>query len=164
MNLLCGAVLILSVILVESAMGNFYSYTDSKGEIHFVDDIDKVPKKYRNQLKNADPQGSVNVMDTSRPARFRSAQDDPPKKPKASTSSVKVEVFMTSWCGYCRKMINFLNEKGIPYTAYDIEKDNAAAATYRSLGGRGVPLVRVGSHLVRGYDPAAVMSYYNSGN
>jgi len=53
--------------------------------------------------------------------------------------------------------------EGIPYTAYDIEKDSAAAGTYRELGGRGVPVVRVGSHVIRGYSPEAVMSYYNGG-
>jgi mycoredoxin len=76
----------------------------------------------------------------------------------------KVEVFMTSWCGYCGKMIRFLDEKGIHYTAYDIEKDKSAEAIYRRLGGRGVPVVRVGSHVVHGYDPEGVLAYYNGGN
>ena len=77
--------------------------------------------------------------------------------------SAGVELYMTSWCGYCKKMVRFLNEKGIPYTAYDIEKDSAAARTYREMGGNGVPVVRVGSHVIHGYNPEAVMSYLNEG-
>ncbi|HEX9022925.1 MAG TPA: glutaredoxin domain-containing protein [Geobacteraceae bacterium] len=100
----------------------------------------------------------------AQPAPVRLAQEDSAGKPGIFTSGKKVEVFMTSWCGYCRKMISFLKEKGIPYTAYDIENDSAAMETYRSLGVRGVPVVRVGSHIVRGYDPDAVSNYYYDGN
>jgi glutaredoxin len=74
-----------------------------------------------------------------------------------------IEVFVTSWCGYCRKMLGFLREKGIPFTVHDIEKDSSAARAYRELGGNGVPVVKVGSHLVHGYNPEAVMEYYNEG-
>ena len=87
------------------------------------------------------------------------AAPEPPQQQTASSGGATVEVFMTSWCGYCKKMVRFLNEKGIPYTAYDIEKDTSAARTYRELGGNGVPVVRIGSHVVHGYSPDAVMSY-----
>ncbi len=163
MRLLFGVVLIVSLMFAATANGEFYRYTDSKGDVHYVDDVNKVPKKYRKQLKDAEPRGSANVMD-ARPARAGSAQEDSSKRPKKYALRPKVDVFMTSWCGYCKKMIGFLNEKGIPYTAYDIEKDNTAADAYRALGVRGVPVVRVGSHIVQGYDPDAVMSYYNGGN
>ena len=96
------------------------------------------------------------------PRRGRTAQESPQQQ-NTYSGSANVEVFITSWCGYCKKMVRFLNEKGIPYTAYDIEKDSAAARTYRELGGNGVPVVRVGSHVVHGYSPEAVMSYYNGG-
>lgn len=78
---------------------------------------------------------------------------------KKSQNCSKVEVFVTSWCGYCKMMERFLTQKGVPYTKYDIEENDDAARTYRKLGGRGVPLVRVGSNVVYGYDPDTVLSY-----
>ena len=165
MKLLCGCILVLSVFLSGVASGEFYRYTDSKGELHFVDDIAKVPKKYRKQVSDAEPQGNVGIVAATPsppPARERTAQK-PSKQQSVSATSGTVEVFMTSWCGYCKKMVRFLNEKGIPYTAYDIEKDSAAAQTYQELGGRGVPVVRIGSHVVHGYSPDAVLAYYNGG-
>ncbi len=153
---------LLLLIFAMPASAELYKYTDAKGELHFVDDISKVPKKYRKQLESAEPQGNANFMDAA-PAS-RSAQEstapEPPEQRRVVSPSTNVEVFMTSWCGYCRKMIKFLNEKGIPYTAYDIEKDSAAARAYGELGVRGVPVVRVGSHVVSGYNPEAVMSYF----
>ena len=64
-----------------------------------------------------------------------------------------------SMCGYCKKMERFLKEKGIQYTRYDIEKDDNAARICRELGGSGVPVIRIGSNVVHGYNPDAVMSY-----
>jgi len=82
---------------------------------------------------------------------------------KNTNARADIEVFVTSWCGYCRKMLGFLQEKGIPFTVHDIEKDSNASRAYRELGGNGVPVVRVGSHVVHGYNPEAVMEYYNEG-
>lgn len=153
------------LVFCGSAAADIYRYADSKGELHFVDEIGKVPKKYRNQVVDAGELGNISVMDAvplsaspaRRPPGSSSEQESRP------VGSDKVEVFMTSWCGYCKKMVRFLNEKGIPYTAYDIEKDPAAARIHKELGGRGVPLVRIGSRVIHGYNPEGVMSIYNSG-
>jgi glutaredoxin len=156
---------LLLLVAVGICRAEIFKYTDSRGELHFVDDIAKVPKKYRTQMENADPQGNVSVMDAT-PAthsvRGRTVEE-PERRQETFSGGATIEVFMTSWCGYCKKMIRFLNEKGIPYIAYDIEKDAAAARAYHDLGGRGVPVVRVGSHVVYGYSPDAVMAYYNGG-
>jgi glutaredoxin len=160
-----AVIAVILLVAVGVCRAEIYRYTDSTGELHFVDDISKVPKKYRKQVNDAESQGNVSVMDAapaSRPPQGRTALE-PTQQQNTSAGSATVEVFMTSWCGYCKKMVRFLNEKGIPYTAYDIEKDSAAARTYHELGGRGVPVVRVGSHVIYGYSPDAVMAYLNGG-
>lgn len=82
-------------------------------------------------------------------------------KAKNARNCPVVELYVTSWCGYCKMMEQVLTKKGIVFTAYDIEKDDRAAKVYRELHGRGVPLVRVGSKVVYGYDPDTVISYVN---
>jgi len=160
-----AVVAVILLVAVGVCQAEVYKYTDSRGELHFVDDISKVPKKYRKQVASVDPQGNVSVLDATPKALAAQGRTAPapPQQQTASSGGVTVEVFMTSWGGYCKKMVRFLNEKGIPYTAYDIEKDSAAASTYRELGGKGVPVGRVGSHVIHGYSPEAVMSYYNGG-
>lgn len=81
------------------------------------------------------------------------------QKTRSARNCPVVELYVTSWCGYCKMMEQVLDKKGIAYTAYDIEKDDHAAQIYRELHGRGVPLVRVGSKVVYGYDPDTVISY-----
>lgn len=165
MRKFAAAVVVILLVAVGVCRAEVYKYTDGKGELHFVDDISKVPKKYRKQVENGEPEGNVSVMDAapaSRAPRGHVAQESSHQQ-NTYCGGANVEIFITSWCGYCKKMVRFLNEKGIPYTAYDIEKDSAAARTYRELGGNGVPVVRIGSRVVHGYSPDAVMSYCNGG-
>lgn len=144
------------------ASAEIYRYVDRGGELHYVDDIEKVPQQYRNQLDNTEPLPDVNVVDPGPTGQIRQPEPEQPRK-SSVVPNAKVEVFVTSWCGYCKKMERFLTEKGIEYIRYDIEKDEAAAREYRQIGGRGVPVVRIGDSLIHGFNPEAVMSYLTGG-
>lgn len=74
----------------------------------------------------------------------------------APRSAPKVEIYMTSWCRYCKKAKSFFNARGISYTAYDIEKDRAAAARMARLNpGGGVPLTVIDGQVIRGFSESA---------
>ncbi len=73
------------------------------------------------------------------------------------TTPKNVEIFVTSWCGYCKKLEKFLMDRNIPYTKYDIESNARAAEAYQSMGGTGVPVTRIGSDIVYGYDPDRIL-------
>jgi glutaredoxin-like YruB-family protein len=72
-----------------------------------------------------------------------------------------IEMFVTDWCGYCKKAKKYMDSKGIRYVAYDIEKDSAAKSRFEGLGGRGVPLILIGSHRMSGFSPEALENYIN---
>ena len=146
------------LLFAETVQGEIYHYTDSKGALHFVDDISKVPGKYQNQLDQTGSSGDISIVDAG-PAPSRPMSEETLTRKSSSYGGNTVELFRTSWCGYCKKMERFLKEKGIPYVVYDIEQDSNAARTFRELGGRGVPVVRIGSKVIRGYNPDAVMSF-----
>ena len=74
----------------------------------------------------------------------------------AAAQIKKVDVYLTSWCPYCRKAEDFLKEKNISYDRHDIERDSEARTAYRKLGGRGVPLIRVGDRIIYGYDKGQI--------
>ena len=68
----------------------------------------------------------------------------------------KVKLYMTSWCPYCQRMIQYFEDNNIDYVAYDIEKDKKAGNEFRNYGGTGIPLVVVGKTVISGYDPEKV--------
>ncbi|MCR4337172.1 MAG: hypothetical protein NUV91_05135 [Candidatus Omnitrophica bacterium] len=80
----------------------------------------------------------------------------------ASKKSNQVDVYVTSWCPYCQKLIAFLHENKIAHRSYDIEKDSSANEAYRQYGGRGVPLTVVGDQVIRGYNPSAILAAVRS--
>lgn len=63
-----------------------------------------------------------------------------------------VILYSTSGCGYCRKMRNYLQDKGIEFKECDIDSDRRARARYRTLQGCGVPVTYVGYTRVIGND------------
>ncbi|WLI13657.1 MULTISPECIES: glutaredoxin family protein [Pseudomonas] len=73
-------------------------------------------------------------------------------------AKANVVLYTTEWCGYCKLTRRFLDQKGIAYKEFDIEKDTQARKAYEALGGRGIPLIDVNGTLIRGYDPDKVLA------
>lgn len=69
----------------------------------------------------------------------------------------QVVLYSTSWCGYCRKMREFLEQNHIDYVEFDIEVSEDANTEFKRLGGNGIPLVLVKGRVVNGYAPKAVL-------
>ncbi|MEM7479992.1 MAG: glutaredoxin family protein [Acidobacteriota bacterium] len=70
----------------------------------------------------------------------------------------KVTLYMTTWCGWCRKTTTLLNELGVPFRSVDIETDAEGNAEFRRLGNGqgGIPLVDIDGTLIRGYKEAEI--------
>jgi glutaredoxin len=132
-----------------------YRYVYEDGQTRTVKDLDAVPQKPVPKAEKVPPAGPA-------PAAKRRAPVIPPQQEvQKQAAGRKVEVYLTSWCGHCREVTRFLDEKKIPYTVYDIEKDKAAAKTFRGFGGIGVPVVRVGTHVIIGYNPEEILARLN---
>ena len=61
-----------------------------------------------------------------------------------------VLLYITAWCGDCRRAVNFLDEHEIAYRTIDIEDDPSAVQIVEALnrGSRSVPTVLVdGEHV-----------------
>jgi glutaredoxin len=78
--------------------------------------------------------------------------------PEQTRVAARVVLYSTEWCGYCKQTRRFLDSKGIPYQAFDIEKDAQARKAYEALGGGGIPFVDVNGTLIRDYNPEAIMA------
>lgn len=76
----------------------------------------------------------------------------------ADTAPGKAEIFVTSWCPYCRQLESLLKKNKVEYTRYDVEQDPQGARLFAELGGEGVPLFRVGKKVIHGYDPGGILA------
>ena len=64
-----------------------------------------------------------------------------------------VEIYVTSWCPYCRKAMAFMDFHGIPYNSYDVEEDLDAAARKKALAPNytGIPLAVINGKIIKGF-------------
>jgi len=74
-----------------------------------------------------------------------------------SFRGVRVIMYRTTWCGYCKKAEELLVNLGVSLVQYDIEKDRSRHAEMKSMGGVGVPFIIIGDKRIRGYDKNGIM-------
>jgi glutaredoxin len=78
---------------------------------------------------------------------------------KKQAISGPIELYVTDWCSVCRRAEKYMTEKNYSFVTYDIEKDPAAMQRFKGLGGRGVPLIMLGSQKVFGFSASTVDRY-----
>jgi glutaredoxin len=150
----------------------YYKFVDASGSLHFVETLAQVPAGKRPQATRIELRSRVDETETARrspkpaaepqraapapePERVLAAMhrlEEPPANLSA-LGEASVTVYTTAWCGWCRKTLAHLDQRGIPYVNRDIELEQGAARELRSkTGSTAIPVVEVDGELVRGYD------------
>ena len=130
------------------AWAQMYKWQDEKGVTHFSDSPPQ--GKGAMKMKVRETEGtSERAADLSQPTN-RQLQG------RRSNQDIKVIMYMTDWCGYCRKAREYLHSLGVNLVEYDIEKDAARREEMQKLGGRGVPLIDVEGILINGYSQQGI--------
>ena len=121
------------LVITQPSIAEIYKYTDKDGNVQFTDK--KPPQNARaetvklkiNTVKN--PSISNNPLGTNN----------------------KIVMYSATWCGVCKKAKKYFNEKGIPFTEYDIEKSVKGRRDFKRLSGKGVPLILIGNKRMSGF-------------
>jgi hypothetical protein len=70
--------LLASVLAMATfALAEVYEWTDSQGGVHFTDNADKIPAKYRNKAREKDMQPEIEIRDEPAQAVTPAAQSTP---------------------------------------------------------------------------------------
>ena len=103
-----------------------------------------------------DDNGNIRVTDYPPPSSSSAGRSEPAPKTQP-VARQQVELYVTSWCPYCRKAEDFFRSRGIPYKSYDIEKDQQAAARKYQLDPKrsGVPFAVINGYAIHGFSPEA---------
>ncbi len=138
----------MSCLFSFDSFADVLRYKDKQGRSHYVNSVEMVPERYRDQLENQSPLPSI--------SKSESVEFD--GVPAAQSSKKKVEIFVTSWCGYCRRMEAFLKANNVDFVKTDIEKDTAGMMRYVELfgSGGGVPGFSYGKEKFLGFDKARI--------
>jgi len=149
--LLLALAALLSLPAISPAA--IYKWVDANGTITFRD----TPPPSGVEATVVDPAPSFNgASAVPSPAASGQKPQAAAAPGRASRNYPKVELYTTSWCGYCREAKKFLRANGVPFVEYDVEKDANAARRKDALGGRGgVPFAVIGEARIHGYAPAA---------
>jgi glutaredoxin len=157
-SLAIGLVLILLSFSVSPiAIGDeIYRWKDKEGNVFFSDQAppsDVTSETIR--LKDERPSDSAAPPKVSSPKAKSGITEE-----KRPYSSVRVIMYMTSWCGYCRRAREYLHSLRVNLVEYDVEKDRSREKEMlsKSGGSRGVPLIDVEGIIIRGYSPSEIKS------
>lgn len=179
MKILLAALLLLSS---SFSMAQIYKWTDQDGVIHYSDSKPKegsnVPASKVETVQLSPIQildnGSILNKGTESSgmlAQWLGRAEDlkislfnriaalTGKAPVVSTKPASVEIFVTSWCGACKKAKQWLRENNVPFKEYDVQRDASAALRMRQLGGGGgVPFALINGEKIEGFNPATYQS------
>ena len=151
----------LLLLIGTGTAKDIYKWVDENGVLHFqdtppqnatqpvtVESVRTYEDKPRNALKPKQKSGKNRPGPNTIPSLT--------KQSKKSGTPPKVELYVTSWCTYCKKARAFFKSRGIPFTEYDIEKDKVAARRKQQLDKRGgVPFALINGTPVHGFFKAA---------
>jgi glutaredoxin-like YruB-family protein len=153
------------LVFFSPAVAEMYQWVAEDGSVTFKDTPPPASKKHKKVKVYNDsdfaptppPQPPATARGEKKAAK-PAPQAEPPKKERFSGT---VEIYVTEWCGYCKQAKSYMNSKGIPFVSYDIEKDSAAKQRHKDLGGRGVPLIIIGSNKMSGFSAESLEYYLN---
>jgi len=151
----------------QAAERTYYRYMDAGGSLHFVDSLERVPEAFRASARplsmsaekaHAAPSltraAASSAAAKRRPFSGSGAAVQPPAARARRGASSGVVVYTTSWCGWCRKTIAWLNEQGVDYENRDIERNPAwRDELIEKTGGTSIPVVEIDGELIRGFSP-----------
>jgi glutaredoxin-like protein NrdH len=70
-----------------------------------------------------------------------------------SAGKARVVIYTTDHCPYCHQLKRFLVRHHIRFQERNVERSHGAAADYRKLKLRGVPVLVTGKTLISGFQP-----------
>ncbi len=96
-------------------------------------------------------------LSSSEPANPVSGENRNDLKAKTddqNQAAPQVDLYVTSWCPYCKKAIAFLHKNNIAFNEYDIEEDLDAAKRKETLAPdyAGIPLAVINGIIIPGFN------------
>jgi len=108
--------IMLVFVLEGTAEANLYTWEDEKGGVHITD----YPPPPKSGKKVQVYKSGLDLVETT-------GGEDAQKKVKEEKKEADIIIFTKNECEDCDKARNFLKDKKVPFTEYNIDKSKEAA-------------------------------------
>lgn len=145
-----------------SATGStgFYKVVEANGTVRFVTSLDEVPAAQRPAAERVALEPIARAGKTNRRApsqqavkQLAAAKTSPPSA--TTRGGHEVVIYTTSWCGWCKKTLAWLDRKGVDYENRDVEQNSDWAEEMHDLtGSGGVPVIVIDGEVIKGFNQA----------
>ncbi len=139
----------------------FFKVVEANGTVRFVSNLSDVPAAQRPSAERLDlqPSGGGGESAKRRAPTVQAAKQLAAAKlaPPAAVASGnhEVVVYTTSWCGWCKKTLAWLDKKDVAYENRDVETNDAWAEEMHDLtGSGGVPVIVIDGEVIKGFNQA----------
>ena len=130
----------------------YYQFIDDAGTVRFVGSLDAVPPHLRETAGRVETAGAITRTVAAPSAGDRPYSNVPDAPRRAALTDVTV--FTAPWCGWCRKTLAWLDQRGVTYVNKDIEAaPRHREELIRKTGRTTIPVVEIDGALIRGYSP-----------
>jgi glutaredoxin len=151
---------VISLVTHQLATAELYRWVDENGVVHFDETR---PENVESAVKvepiptNKDGDQNIQGPDTAARKSNASSETKPDRNVEPKEKPLpEAELYVTSWCRYCKMAASFLRSKGVPFTLYDIEKDKEAAVRKIQLDpSPGVPFAVINGFRIHGFSVKA---------
>ncbi len=155
------------VLSVSPAFGQqFYEYTDKNGNTIITESPPPGTESRAKRLKEDGIYYSTRGEKDYPSFEQKESSDSQSRKKeqrKKDYAQVTVVMYMTDWCGYCKKARQYIRSLGAELIEYDIDKDKSKRDEMRqkSGGSTAVPLIDIDGMIIRGYSQEAIKAAIN---
>lgn len=77
--------------------------------------------------------------------------------PNQNKKQPKVIIFTTPTCGWCKRAMKYFSANHVKFSSVDVSKDPRAARDMQRMSGQmGVPVIKIGSTVIVGFDRSRI--------
>lgn len=153
-KLFAGAAITLFYVLLLPAFPEIYQWKDKSGNTVFSDSPPEEAERLNVQIKKP----RLDRIDKPPVSADTQLPKTEQKRDTRPNSDIKILLYMTDWCPYCRKAREYITSIGAGLIEYNVDKDKdrRKEMLVKSGGAKGVPLIDIEGTIIRGFSPAEI--------
>jgi glutaredoxin len=117
---------------------------------------------YTDRPPQAEPAAKVSALKTGSGAGDLSANSSLPPELRQASQRFPVTLYTAADCAPCDAGRQMLAQRGVPYAEKRASSEDDGQAMERITGGRTVPVLSVGSQMLRGHNPSEWANYLDA--